>query len=136
MSKIKICGFQPFWGSVLFFEVIVPWVVWLKKTDTQIANIGANKYRTPRNERVKVRGTSREPSSHDAKCCRLKRILRGCGRISTSAVHCRWPAISAGAATAARRATYSSRISSDRKSTRLNSSHLGISYAVFCLKKK
>src|SRR5262245_64886700 len=28
------------------------------------------------------------------------------------------------------------RRSSDRKSTRLNSSHLGISYAVFCLKKK
>src|SRR5262245_47709772 len=27
-------------------------------------------------------------------------------------------------------------LSSDRKSTRLNSSHLGISYAVFCLKKK
>src|ERR1035441_10869570 len=26
-------------------------------------------------------------------------------------------------------------ISTDRKSTRLNSSHLGISYAVFCLKK-
>src|SRR5262245_63258155 len=26
--------------------------------------------------------------------------------------------------------------SSDRKSTRLNSSHLGISYAVFCLNKK
>src|SRR5258705_6686015 len=30
----------------------------------------------------------------------------------------------------------SSARSSDRKSTRLNSSHLGISYAVFCLKKK
>src|SRR5258705_4676436 len=29
-----------------------------------------------------------------------------------------------------------SRELSDRKSTRLNSSHLGISYAVFCLKKK
>src|SRR5471030_3451201 len=29
-----------------------------------------------------------------------------------------------------------STIASDRKSTRLNSSHLGISYAVFCLKKK
>src|SRR5438045_6491893 len=29
-----------------------------------------------------------------------------------------------------------SRLVSDRKSTRLNSSHLGISYAVFCLKKK
>src|ERR1035438_8779712 len=28
------------------------------------------------------------------------------------------------------------RFRSDRKSTRLNSSHLGISYAVFCLKKK
>src|SRR5258705_6193423 len=28
------------------------------------------------------------------------------------------------------------RFSQDRKSTRLNSSHLGISYAVFCLKKK
>src|SRR5258705_6163130 len=27
-------------------------------------------------------------------------------------------------------------VKSDRKSTRLNSSHLGISYAVFCLKKK
>src|SRR5258705_8689441 len=27
-------------------------------------------------------------------------------------------------------------VSRDRKSTRLNSSHLGISYAVFCLKKK
>src|SRR5258705_9317613 len=29
-----------------------------------------------------------------------------------------------------------SRENTDRKSTRLNSSHLGISYAVFCLKKK
>src|SRR5437899_9070044 len=28
------------------------------------------------------------------------------------------------------------RTGGDRKSTRLNSSHLGISYAVFCLKKK
>src|SRR5262245_65394774 len=28
------------------------------------------------------------------------------------------------------------RLPRDRKSTRLNSSHLGISYAVFCLKKK
>src|SRR5258705_9118319 len=27
-------------------------------------------------------------------------------------------------------------LEADRKSTRLNSSHLGISYAVFCLKKK
>src|SRR5205814_8187357 len=28
------------------------------------------------------------------------------------------------------------KVGADRKSTRLNSSHLGISYAVFCLKKK
>src|SRR5436853_5392086 len=31
---------------------------------------------------------------------------------------------------------YKSEKIQDRKSTRLNSSHLGISYAVFCLKKK
>src|SRR5258707_10783684 len=30
----------------------------------------------------------------------------------------------------------STNVSSDRKSTRLNSSHANISYAVFCLKKK
>src|SRR6266481_6917537 len=32
--------------------------------------------------------------------------------------------------------SWSSRLSLDRKSTRLNSSHSSISYAVFCLKKK
>src|SRR5438045_7617505 len=36
----------------------------------------------------------------------------------------------------ARRRRNSDQIELDRKSTRLNSSHLGISYAVFCLKKK
>src|SRR5471030_1964997 len=36
----------------------------------------------------------------------------------------------------ARRETRAPRRPRDRKSTRLNSSHLGISYAVFCLKKK
>src|SRR5262245_62707958 len=30
---------------------------------------------------------------------------------------------------------YRTTVQADRKSTRLNSSHLGISYAVFCLKK-
>src|SRR5256885_9355327 len=34
------------------------------------------------------------------------------------------------------RSRYSCRFRADRKSTRLNSSHLVISYAVFCLKKK
>src|SRR2546426_3440003 len=37
---------------------------------------------------------------------------------------------------AAGRADWSARSARDRKSTRLNSSHLVISYAVFCLKKK
>src|SRR5690349_23524750 len=32
--------------------------------------------------------------------------------------------------------TYSRSVTGDRKSTRLNSSHVEISYAVFCLKKK
>src|SRR5438045_5259981 len=36
----------------------------------------------------------------------------------------------------ASRRTRSLKNRKDRKSTRLNSSHLGISYAVFCLKKK
>src|SRR3712207_7050089 len=35
-----------------------------------------------------------------------------------------------------RRDSYGVRVSKDRKSTRLNSSHANISYAVFCLKKK
>src|SRR5205814_10413211 len=35
-----------------------------------------------------------------------------------------------------RRPSVRRRVWRDRKSTRLNSSHLGISYAVFCLKKK
>src|SRR5256885_6866387 len=34
------------------------------------------------------------------------------------------------------RASFSENAETDRKSTRLNSSHLVISYAVFCLKKK
>src|SRR5438045_7782966 len=37
---------------------------------------------------------------------------------------------------ALRAGTDPSKYAKDRKSTRLNSSHLGISYAVFCLKKK
>src|SRR5947199_4800018 len=44
------------------------------------------------------------------------------------------PRLSGRSSTPARSASGSS--TGDRKSTRLNSSHLGISYAVFCLKKK
>src|SRR3712207_8786318 len=41
-----------------------------------------------------------------------------------------------GRALAVRRGSSQGRIHRDRKSTRLNSSHANISYAVFCLKKK
>src|SRR5205814_6661852 len=44
--------------------------------------------------------------------------------------------VHAGQLMRARRASLTSGRTGDRKSTRLNSSHLGISYAVFCLKKK
>src|SRR5256885_15760182 len=46
------------------------------------------------------------------------------------------PAEQAGAALQAVRQAYGMQAQPDRKSTRLNSSHLVISYAVFCLKKK
>src|SRR5262245_62981078 len=55
-----------------------------------------------------------------------------CGdNTSTEAAHIRM-----GDASIAKRPTGMGEKPSDRKSTRLNSSHLGISYAVFCLKKK
>src|SRR5205814_8627271 len=53
---------------------------------------------------------------------------RGAGHARTAAAEnrdCRQPVAGIG-----------QRADRDRKSTRLNSSHLGISYAVFCLKKK
>src|ERR1035438_874385 len=50
-----------------------------------------------------------------------------------------WIALSRGAARTGNArpafAIHATAASADRKSTRLNSSHLGISYAVFCLKK-
>src|SRR5205814_3079098 len=47
-----------------------------------------------------------------------------------SLVATRWPSASSVSRSSPQRTV------KDRKSTRLNSSHLGISYAVFCLKKK
>src|SRR4051812_49971547 len=46
------------------------------------------------------------------------------------------PPLQGGPAGAARHAGTARRDGGDRKSTRLNSSHMSISYAVFCLKKK
>src|SRR5438045_5353271 len=69
-------------------------------------------------------------SLHDALpiwlCCMC---VRGC-----TGVIARWWTSIRGTRKAQRRSTGG--IRADRKSTRLNSSHLGISYAVFCLKKK
>src|SRR5262245_62989633 len=65
-------------------------------------------------------------------------------RVKTSSGESRWNSACSASASAARAGRMSTSApflsvtvrSSDRKSTRLNSSHLGISYAVFCLKKK
>src|SRR5262245_64334098 len=45
-------------------------------------------------------------------------------------------ALASRSAITASKQSASNELVKDRKSTRLNSSHLGISYAVFCLKKK
>src|SRR5205807_4164582 len=55
-------------------------------------------------------------------------LFRSAGRGVARALHGRRQSASASAA--------APRTARDRKSTRLNSSHLVISYAVFCLKKK
>src|SRR5690349_22984342 len=62
-----------------------------------------------------------------ARCCAETRIGEP-GRVRTVAV-CRTPAITVPLAMFGDE-------TKDRKSTRLNSSHVEISYAVFCLKKK
>src|SRR5688500_20091835 len=71
-------------------------------------------------------------------------VAASCRRLSGTAFsrstrNCRWSATSmVTEKTTSSRSSRSSRQGSDRdrKSTRLNSSHLVISYAVFCLKKK
>src|SRR2546427_11938457 len=69
-------------------------------------------------------------SLHDALpiCRRDSRVLRsGRGRVS---------AFRSGASRHGAGCAHRQSVSGDRKSTRLNSSHSQISYAVFCLKKK
>src|SRR3712207_9082841 len=62
--------------------------------------------------------------------------------IYTLSLHDALPILDSGSMTAAAEAlsyttsAVSQQLSRDRKSTRLNSSHANISYAVFCLKKK
>src|SRR2546426_3100858 len=68
-----------------------------------------------------LRSTGRCSASSSTRACPASRSRSRCGR---------W------ASTPHPPASSSSRTCADRKSTRLNSSHLVISYAVFCLKKK
>src|SRR2546422_472572 len=63
---------------------------------------------------IRCRHTAHSPFGYSSDCCRACRC---------DAARDRWP-------------PHGSRLEGDRKSTRLNSSHGYISYAVFCLKKK
>src|SRR5262245_64956689 len=58
------------------------------------------------------------------------------GRLEAVAFHLRIEKLPVNAEQARRFRSIARAPRQDRKSTRLNSSHLGISYAVFCLKKK
>src|SRR3712207_9316039 len=60
----------------------------------------------------------------------LARLELGLGHLRSPCRTCARPGRSGSRCTSSRRAD------ADRKSTRLNSSHANISYAVFCLKKK
>src|SRR5690606_40590731 len=60
-------------------------------------------------------------------------ILTGAGHSASDALA---QSVVAGSEMAWSRAYAAARAAGDRKSTRLNSSHVKISYAVFCLKKK
>src|SRR5205814_9113906 len=68
--------------------------------------------------------------------CTEREIRRWARASSGQAYHLRAAAGIIGDGQGSRARTRHSRRQPDRKSTRLNSSHLGISYAVFCLKKK
>src|SRR5699024_12544268 len=57
--------------------------------------------------------------------------LKPAGNSSTNDLNCAWSTASLISTSVAFKLPYI-----DRKSTRLNSSHVSISYAVFCLKKK
>src|SRR5437870_9818697 len=76
-------------------------------------------------------------SLHDALpiCFRTGRIHGSCGRAGHAPLRLTEPMSLTSAKVLAACASRWARMT-DRKSTRLNSSHVAISYAVFCLKKK
>src|SRR5699024_12454005 len=78
--------------------------------------------------------TRRSSDLFQVRSLRVKRYWLANNRLSPSSAHRKIPGSSA--AILSIRKGSSTRLGSDRKSTRLNSSHVSISYAVFCLKKK
>src|SRR2546430_10462608 len=67
---------------------------------------------------------------------RVRQVAQSAGRIWETPVKTYLPEFRKRTGPEARRACIISLMNIDRKSTRLNSSHSQISYAVFCLKKK
>src|SRR2546427_9441032 len=80
----------------------------------------------------------RIPTSPCHECLPARRYLRGHARAAAPVpvAHARGHGVHGARADAQRGARADVRGPADRKSTRLNSSHSQISYAVFCLKKK
>src|SRR5262245_63820243 len=66
----------------------------------------------------------------------IQALCRTCKYVRHPGYGVTWISASSAVAIAGLSALPSYAAYADRKSTRLNSSHLGISYAVFCLKKK
>src|SRR2546426_7051469 len=108
----------------------------------RIRSILSDTLAPPRTATYGFSGWSRR-RDRDAISASISRPAAGRGRcrvIPTTEACARWAVPKASftyrSARAARRREKASSFFSDRKSTRLNSSHLVISYAVFCLKKK
>src|SRR5256885_9738863 len=89
-------------------STLFPYTTLFRSVGSAALSLGGVSRRTPR----RARGLDRNDSSAAAEASRSRR--------GETALHCRGR----------------DRARADRKSTRLNSSHLVISYAVFCLKKK
>src|SRR5688572_31775083 len=75
-------------------------------------------------------------SSAGAECAQAKRRRGGAGRLFADQVVLVFLGIAVEDRQTGARASAHADHAADRKSTRLNSSHSQISYAVFCLKKK
>src|SRR5437899_4180594 len=88
---------------------------------------------------VRVGNAERAAPAYFEKFCGLGRFARADFRSSARTHFSHGQIENAGFVAALRhfqQRAATSQLHIDRKSTRLNSSHLGISYAVFCLKKK